>query len=122
VALEYDVGGSLASIYINGALHGQTGISGFVQTARSNGYIGTYQGTSSATYVFNGIIANMQVYNTSLDVNQIQTLYQEGIGGAPVSPQNIVGWWPLNGDTKDYSGNNNNGVPTAVTYTAQYGK
>ncbi|MEI6379245.1 MAG: LamG-like jellyroll fold domain-containing protein [Candidatus Falkowbacteria bacterium] len=29
----------------------------------------------------------------------------------------IVGWWPLNGDTNDYSGNNNNGTPTSITYT-----
>ncbi len=23
--------------------------------------------------------------------------------------QNLVGWWPLNGNAKDYSGNGNNG-------------
>jgi hypothetical protein len=41
---------------------------------------------------------------------------------APVDPNHIVGWWPLNGDTNDYSGNNNNGAPTAITYLSQYGK
>jgi len=66
--------------------------------------------------------SNVQIYNTSLDASSIATLYQEGIGGAPVNPQRLVGWWPLNGDTNDYSGNNNNGVPTAITYVSQYGK
>jgi hypothetical protein len=70
----------------------------------------------------NGQISNVQIYNTSLDASSIATLYQEGIGGAPVDPSHLVGWWPLNGDVKDYSGNNNNGAPTAITYTAQYGK
>jgi hypothetical protein len=69
-----------------------------------------------------GSISNIQLYNTSLSSSQVQALYQEGIGGAPIAPSNIVGWWSLNGDTKDYSGNNNNGAPTAITYVSQYGK
>jgi hypothetical protein len=69
---------------------------------------------------FSGAIANFQLYNTSLDANQISALYQEGIGGAPVAPQSIVGWWPLNGDTTDYSGNNNNGAPTNVVFTSAW--
>jgi hypothetical protein len=68
------------------------------------------------------MLANVQVYNTSLDASQVLALYQEGIGGAPVNPQYVVGWWPLNGDAIDYSGNNNNGAPTAITFVSQYGK
>jgi len=71
---------------------------------------------------FNGTISNVQIYNASLSANQIQALYLEGIGGAPMKLQNLVGWWPLNGNANDYSGNNNNGVPTSVTFTSQYGK
>jgi len=71
---------------------------------------------------FNGTIANVQIYNVSLSANQIQALYLEGIGGAPMKLQNLVGWWPLNGNSNDYSGNNNNGVPTSLTFTSQYGK
>ena len=54
-------------------------------------------------------IANVQLYNTSLSTNELQALYLEGIGGSPVNLQNLVAWYPLNGDVKDYSGNNNNG-------------
>jgi hypothetical protein len=54
-------------------------------------------------------LANFQIYNTSLSTNEIKSLYLEGIGGAPIDLQNLVGWWPLNGNAQDYSGNNNNG-------------
>ncbi len=47
-------------------------------------------------------------------------LYADGIGGVPVRPDTLVGWWPLNGDAKDYSGNGNNGAITAVTYTSAW--
>jgi len=58
---------------------------------------------------FIGRIANVQLYNTSLSANEIQALYLEGIGGAPINLQHLVGWWPLNGNANDYSGNGNNG-------------
>ncbi len=54
-------------------------------------------------------MADVQLYNTSLDQNSITALYQEGIGGAPIDLQNLVGWWPLNGNANDYSGNGYNG-------------
>jgi hypothetical protein len=79
-------------------------------------YIGSY---GNSQFV-NGLISNVQVYNASMDANQIKSLYQEGIGGAPITLQNLIGWWPLNGDARDYSGNNNNGVPTNVAFTTSY--
>jgi len=77
---------------------------------------------STLYYDFNGSISNVQIYNTSLTANQIQALYLEGIGGAPMKLQNLAGWWPLNGNSNDYSGNNNNGVPINTMFTSQYGK
>ena len=82
-------------------------------------HIGAYD-TPGATFI--GSMSNVQIYNASLSANQIQALYLEGMGGAPMLLQNIVGWWPLNGNSNDYSGNNNNGAPTALTFTSQYGK
>ncbi|MEM4839846.1 MAG: LamG-like jellyroll fold domain-containing protein [Candidatus Micrarchaeaceae archaeon] len=69
---------------------------------------------------FSGSIANVQVYNTALSSNDIKALYQEGIGGAPIKIQNLVAWYPLNGNANDYSGNGNNGVPSGVTYTSNW--
>jgi len=116
----YNVANSL-SIYINGANQQNTAITNLYGNP-SNTLIGLQDTASGAKQYFSGQIANVQIYNTSLSANQVQALYLEGIGGAPMKLQNLVGWWPLNGNANDYSGNNNNGVPTAVTFTSQYGK
>ena len=67
-----------------------------------------------------GYMANIQLYNISLSASEIQALYLEGIGGAPIRPQNIVGWWPLNGNGNDYSGNDNNGQLNSVTFSSSW--
>jgi hypothetical protein len=100
-------------LYVNGQKVGGLGASGA---------LGANNQPLNMGYDFPGLMSNIQIYNTTLDAGAVQSLYAEGIGGAPQTLQNIVGWWPLNGDAKDYSGNNNNGAPVAVTYTAQYGK
>ena len=61
---------------------------------------------------WNGLISNIQMYNTSLSRNQIIAVYRSGIGGVPFNLKNLVGWWPLNGDVNDYSGNGNSGYTT----------
>ncbi len=78
-------------------------------------YIG-YTPSDAAPLYFNGIISNIQVYNSSLTTPQVQTLYQRGISGLPIANNGLAGWWPLNGNANDYSGFNNNGVPTGITY------
>jgi hypothetical protein len=57
---------------------------------------------------WHGYMSNVQVYNTALSSNSISALYTEGIGGDPIDLSNLVGWWPLNGNLNDYSGNDNN--------------
>ena len=91
-------------------------------------YIGNDAWQPGGYDVFNGSISNVQLYNTGLTSTEVQALCLEGIGGAPIRPQNIVGWWPLNGNANDYSGNNNNGQITtgsgssnpAVTYSSAW--
>jgi len=113
--------GSSLQIYTDGVADG--GSAGATGTTDSHNSFGFWIGRDDATRNFNGQLSNYQLYNTSLSTNEIQYLYSEGIGGAPTLLQNLVGWWPLNGNTNDYSGNNNNGVPyNGVTFTSQYGK
>jgi len=106
-------------IYINGVLDKTYSYALGLPTNNQNVLIGRY---ITGGGWFNGLISNIQVYNASLSANEIQALYIEGMGGAPLLLQNLVGWWPLNGNSNEYSGNNNNGVPTAVSFTSQYGK
>ncbi len=74
-------------------------------------------------------VANEQIYNASLDSASINALYLEGIGGAPIDMQNLVAWWPLNGNLNDYSGNGQNAqliidnqpvVPNSLFWTSSW--
>jgi hypothetical protein len=105
------------SLYLNGKFEG-VGTHG--ANAQSPFLIGDiYLHTGS--YKFNGSIANVQIYNTALTPQEIQYLYQEGLGGAPIRLGSLVGWWPLNGDAKDYSGNGNHGtINGGVTFLQNY--
>jgi Concanavalin A-like lectin/glucanases superfamily len=106
-----------AYFYTNGVFRGGTSIASLDWTNSPGLRIGYGYGTSNH---FNGSIANFQIYNTTLDSNAIQNLYNEGIGGVPIPLQYLVGWWPLNGNANDYSGDNNNGASTSVMYTSSW--
>ena len=92
-----------------------TTTSGAANVIAGNAYIGRYSSTYGKIN-----IANLQIYNASLDANEIQGMYAEGIGGAPTRLQNLVGWWTMNGDTNDYSGNNYDGVSANVVFTSTW--
>ncbi len=76
-----------------------------------------YIGMRSDGITFNGLVGDVLLYNTSLNPGQVNLLYEKGLDGIPIQQQNLVGWWPLNGNANDYSGNGNNGVATlSVSY------
>jgi len=107
------------NITVNGKLDISGTSSGLLNITSGQGTIGYYV-LVGGTYM-NGSIANVQVYNAVLTSQEIQYLYQQGLGGGPVRLQNLVGWWPLNGDAKDYSGNNNHGtINGGVTFVQNY--
>jgi len=113
--------GNYVNFYIDGVPAGVASYNSIVSTGpRSEVVIGgnPYSGCNS---FFSGYISNIQLYNTSLSANEIQALYQEGIGGAPINLQHLVAWWPLNGDANDYSGNGNNGqINSGVTFVSNW--
>jgi hypothetical protein len=104
-----------ANIYLNGVLDSS-------QTASPpNPASFTKIGAKSwITGNFSGLMANLQIYNTTLTSPQIAALYSGGIGADPEFLNNLVGWWPLNGNANDYSGNLNNGLSTALSYVSNY--
>jgi len=114
IAVTY-IGGTSVAAYSNGQ-YATGSISSPLTTPLTNLYIGC---DNSGVY-YKGLIANVQIYNTSLSANDLQALYQEGIGGAPIDLQHLVGWWPLNGNANDYSGNGNNGQINNVTFVSNW--
>lgn len=105
--------GSNAIVYINGAAK-NTGCSSLSTAAT------LFIGSAGSSSGFNGMIANVQVYNASLNANDIYSLYTEGLGGIPFNLNNLVGWWPLNGNPNDYSGNLDNGAATGINYVSSW--
>ncbi len=108
--------GVTASLYINGVLQESAASSGSIASNEimeigSNGAAGEYG---------NYQISNFQVYNTSLSAPEVNALYDEGIGAVPIDVQNLVGWWPLNGNGNDYSGYYNNGALSGVSFTSAW--
>jgi hypothetical protein len=116
LACTFNSATSNAILYVNGAMAASVVASGFTPT----GHVPLWIGMDAGGRSMSGFIANAQIYNTSLSANEIQALYLEGIGGAPIDLQNLVGWWPLNGNANDYSGNGNNGQATNVIYTGSW--
>ena len=118
----YNQNSGAVSIYINGVQptggSGSDAPAGSLQTEYGGGFaFGSFPAQGTYTDMQE---ANIQIYNTSLSSSEIMTLYQEGIGGAPIRPQNLVGWWPLNGNANDYSGNGNNGQLNGVTFSSAW--
>jgi len=117
IAAVYTSGATTVTVYENnnsatGSLSSNKQIS--IQTPITS-WIGAWP---SPGCLFDDSIANVQIYNTSLSANEIQALYLEGIGGAPIDLQHLVAWWPLNGNANDYSGNGNNGQINNVTFAS----
>ncbi len=103
--------------YINGTIAGVE--SKNIETFGTNPsahYFAIGGNVSASLKDFNGSIANLQIYNTSLSNLQIDTLYQEGISGQPLAKESLLGWFPLNGNANEYTGNINFTTADNVTY------
>ena len=103
----YTLSGATMTFYLNNKISSPSTFSTTPNIQTGGGY--NYLSYFPLQNYFDGGMSNIQIYNTTLSSNEVEALYQEGIGGAPIRPQNLVGWWPINGNAQDYSGNNNNG-------------
>jgi outer membrane protein assembly factor BamB len=118
VAGVYNNTSHVQYLYVDGVLKGSSGGGPTRSTQKSYPLV---IGARSPDFAapFNGSIANVQIYSTALTPQQIQQLYLQGINSPPIPNAGLVGWWPLNGDTNDYSGWFNTGFPfNGVTFNA----
>ncbi len=113
------ISGKTVTLYLNGQIANQGTLANAPNIVAISIAIGdSYQYSPQA---YNGMVANLQIYNTTLSPAEVNAIYLEGIGGAPVRPENITGWWPLNGNANDYSGNNHNGqIYANTTFTSSW--
>ena len=114
VAVAYN--GSAVVAYLNGVNASPFSASGVIKGTGLAFRIGARGAPGAPGSPFFGDIADVQLYNTSLSKSQIDSLYYEGLGGLPVNGANLLGWWPLDGNANDYSGNGNSGTSVAVQY------
>ena len=118
IVAEFNPTTGTANTYLNGQLAGTMAGVNLGSGSVANILVGSAVGGSLP---FSGYIGNLQIYNTSLSASEVHTLYIEGIGGVPIQLQNLVGWWPLNSDINDYSGNlNNGGSATGITFNPSW--
>jgi hypothetical protein len=107
----YNSSGSYA--YVDGILAGGGGSGSAIV---SSGGVPLLIGNGPSNKYFTGQMSDVQIYNASLTRSQIAASYANGPLGAPVSQTALVGWWPLNGNSNDYSGNGQNGQYSNVTF------
>lgn len=107
------ISGGTEIVYVNGTqeLNGPMTISSQATSGVDIGY-----GNWDSQYL-NGQAADIQIYNTALNQQNISSIYQRGAYGAPVNTLGLVGWWPLLGDGNDYSGSDLVAFPTNMLYT-----
>ncbi len=120
VSATYNQSNGTAAVYTNGILFSAATQSPHSFQTTNSFSLGATIFPNGDVYPFNGTLANVQLYNTPLTRQELAALYNEGIGGAPVRLQNLVGWWPMNGNANDYSGNNNDGIATNVSFYYSY--
>ncbi len=112
--------GAIATMYIDGKWAGDFAVSDNIASGATTVGGAEVVYTAYNAFAFNGMISNVQVYNTSLSANDIATLYANGIGADPINIRNLVGWWPLNGNANDYSGNGYTGISSNVVYNSNW--
>lgn len=78
--------------------------------------IGASGEPGSISGTFNGSIANVQLYDEALPPDAIVGIGNGGLGGLALPNEKLVGWWPLIGNTEDYSGNGDAGIPYEVSF------
>ena len=70
---------------------------------------GTIPSTATTGTHLDGMISNVQLYNTALSMNQILALTSEGMFGNPVNGSSLIGWFPLSGSPNPYNESGSSG-------------
>lgn len=117
------------NIYLNGALE-KSGTSTAAAFAFSTMRMG---GVDAATHLLNGYLDEVSAWDTTLTAAEINTVYEaqksrfadDKIMTSQWAPKfsSLIGYWRLDGNWLDSSGNGRNGTPgTAAVYSSTFAK
>ena len=130
VAVTYDSGaaaGSRATFYVDGSR-----INSFVLIEQNTGpgnsnrtlKIGIFSAPPEAyNNPWNGQIDEVELFTRALTADEVATIYAANHFGKCKTvcfnpPDNLVGWWPGDGDTKDVANGNNGLLKNGATFAA----
>ena len=112
----YNESASNKVLYLNQSMDAEGPSNKPYSVVNGDTLLGAFFNKSYTFDMFHGVMMNVQVYNTSLTQSQILSIYNRSLSGVPPSTNNLIAWWPLDGNALDYSGNHYNGVPVNVTF------
>jgi uncharacterized repeat protein (TIGR02543 family) len=99
--------GNTGKIYVDG-IQTDSLAAGNIQTNTQPIIFGSYNGSN---YFFKGVIDDIRIYNRAFTGEEITQLYQS-------ESQDLVAYYPFNGNANDESGNGNDGTVNGATLTA----
>lgn len=113
--------GTNVSLYVNGKFLNTTAS---ITVSSDSGQAAIIGQNGSNGDKYNGDMDDLAVFDTALSADQIKELYEGRYLGElrPNQFGTTVGLWHLNGNSTDFSGNNNHGTDTAITYSQANGK
>lgn len=110
VAVSVNLTTDIVEFFINGVSIGTAAFDTTVtaiQNTSSSFKIGGNQNGGSFTDFFDGVIDDVAIFSKALTAAEVSQLYYLGSTKA---------YYPLNGNSNDFSGNTNTGTDTAITY------
>lgn len=116
--------GSIVQIFVDGKLeNGTARATGPAYNATNYVRVGCENDTGTNQAFFNGTLDDVFFYNgIALSNEAIKEIYEgRSVGEFQLQP-NLSALYHLNGSSQDFSGNNNNGTDTAITYSFANGK
>jgi Concanavalin A-like lectin/glucanases superfamily/Carboxypeptidase regulatory-like domain len=110
LAFTFDDAANTQSIYINGVLTASNAAPNPISYTIDPLRLGS--NPLGTALFFDGGIDELSIYNRSLSLSEIQTIFNAGTAGkskptATVSPSGQVGWWSGDGNANDIAGTNN---------------
>ncbi|MCL5102228.1 MAG: LamG domain-containing protein [Candidatus Marsarchaeota archaeon] len=120
IAATYN--GNYVDLYLDGQEVSSISYNAIMAEGQSSSLvIGANPNSGCASYL-PGYLSNLQIYDAALSQNDIMAMYQGGINSNPINLPKLVGWWPLDSNLNDYSGNGYDGTPSSagVSYSGSW--